>query len=189
VIPTMGLIVVLLGYALWALAMGGLLSIAVLPLREMVFLIWLVALIARFRGYLRRRQHGIALAVLLVQVAAMTAVISLARYAPVKTRDRLLARRVILPKAEMSLAELRDLAELPEREGMPLRVSVSYPETYARRVIRWPTREMTLREFIEAVEAQTPLRHRFASCGNGFTVLWGEDCGFGLRLGVWGGAG
>jgi hypothetical protein len=50
----------------------------------------------------------------------------------------------------------------------------------AERVVRFPSKEPTIGEFIAAVESQTALRHRFHHCGNGYTILWGGDCSFGL---------
>jgi hypothetical protein len=48
--------------------------------------------------------------------------------------------------------------------------------------VRWPSSRPTLREFIEAIESQTLLRHEFGHCGNGWTLLRGGDCSFGLVI-------
>jgi hypothetical protein len=52
----------------------------------------------------------------------------------------------------------------------------------ASQVVEWPARELSLRQFVEALETQTDLRHRFLSCGNGYSLLKGPDCGFGMIL-------
>jgi hypothetical protein len=48
--------------------------------------------------------------------------------------------------------------------------------------IDFPKLEMTLREFVVAVESQSKLRHRFGHCGNGSTILFGGNCSFGLHF-------
>jgi hypothetical protein len=76
----------------------------------------------------------------------------------------------------MTLAELSD----PLRYG-PNRPSLGYhltpPEGLDGRVVRFGSLNPTVREFIAAIESQTPLRHRIYGCLNGgWTILWGLDC-------------
>lgn len=80
----------------------------------------------------------------------------------------------------MTLAELADPVEHGWNRFYNCSVSVS--EGLADRTVQFPSRELRVGEFIAAVESQTPLRHRFGHCGNGFTVLWGGDCSFGLHF-------
>src|SRR5262249_35342995 len=147
----------------------------------LVFIAWVSALVVSL-VQLRGRRDGSAGAVLLAQVAVVAAVVSLAAVAPVKTRDRLLSGRVILPKAEMSLRELQDYAEGDGRQCFPVRLWLSYPESQAARAVRWAARGMTLREFLDTIEGQSRLRYRFGGCGNGTTILWGGNCCFGAFL-------
>ncbi|WP_165251138.1 hypothetical protein [Paludisphaera soli] len=97
-----------------------------------------------------------------------------AAYAPVKSTDRLMDRRMTVPKIAMTLAELSD----PFEHGLD-RPSLGYrlapPEGQDGRVVRFGSLNLTVREFVEAIETQTPLRHRIFGCGNGWTILWGLD--------------
>jgi hypothetical protein len=107
----------------------------------------------------------------------------MATAAPVKTKDRLLVRHVTLPKAEMSLGELKALADEELRSlHFPVRVRLSFAPVESGRVVRWGGREMTLREFLAAIESQTRLGHQFGGCGNGSNILFGGNCCFGVFL-------
>ena len=125
----------------------------------------------------RRRRFNV---VVVIQVAGMIAVVAAAASAPVKVVDRQKSRRITLPKQVMTLAELAD----PIEHGWDRFYygSVNVPAGLADCAVWFPSRELTVGEFIAAIEAQTPLRHRFAHCGNGYTVLWGGDCSFGLHF-------
>lgn len=74
----------------------------------------------------------------------------------------------------MTLAEL----SAPYEHGLPrptISYSLAFPEGWGRRVVRFPSLEPTIGEFIAAIESQGGLEHRFGSCGNGWTILWGHD--------------
>lgn len=172
-------------HACWAAFFAGLFVVATPDGLGVIGLIWLLGLV--FAGLAEQRSPrpmGMT-AIGLVHVAVATVVIATAMAAPVKTRDRLMTRRVTLPQTEMSLGALKALADEDIRQRIfPARVWVSCPPSESDRVIRWPGREMTLRDFVAAIEGQTRLRHQFGSCGNGSTILWGGNCCFGLFLGV-----
>jgi hypothetical protein len=110
----------------------------------------------------------------------MTAIVLCAAIAPVKVVDRQKSRQITLPKQVMTLDELAE----PVQHGWDrfYYCYVNVPEGLADHPVRFPSRELTVGEFIAAIEAQTPLRHRFHHCGNGHTVLWGGDCSFGLHF-------
>ncbi|MFO0950178.1 MAG: hypothetical protein U0835_03315 [Isosphaeraceae bacterium] len=114
------------------------------------------------------------------QVAAMSAVVLAAVLAPVKVVDEVKARRITLPKPVMTVAELRE----PEDHDYPrpFRYYMVAPDGWNGRAVRFTSKNVTIGEFIDAVEGQTPLRHRFAHCGNGWTLHWGGDCSFGLAF-------
>ena len=83
----------------------------------------------------------------------------------------------------MSLAELREWTSGPGwTEHLPIRMWLDVHYAEVARVVRWPRLVLSLREFVSAIEARTRIRHRFHGCGNGWTVLWGNDCSFGLAL-------
>ena len=112
----------------------------------------------------------------------MVVVITVAAFAPVKVTDRLMERPVTIPKTEMTLAELNEYCQLHRRGNLPIHIYVEFYEADSTRTVHWSAERMTLRQFIAALESQTPLRHRFSGCGNGWTILWGNDCSFGLSM-------
>lgn len=116
----------------------------------------------------------------IIQVAGMSAIVLVAAYAPNKVVDQQMSRRITLPKQVMTLAELAN----PVEHGWErfYYCSFNVPEGLADHAVRFPSRALRVGEFISAVEAQTPLQHRFHHCGNGYTVLWGGDCSFGLHF-------
>ena len=76
-----------------------------------------------------------------------------------------------VPKLAMTVAELRE----PEEHGLPRlqpRFEVYAPEGLRDRVVHFTALDMAVGDFIAAVETQTGMRHRFRSCGNGWTILW-----------------
>jgi hypothetical protein len=111
----------------------------------------------------------------------LAAIVLAAHFAPIKPVDTVPGRRITVPKAVMTVAELRD----PYEHGLD-RVRV-YPTLYfpgspdggAARfdhiAVRFPSAEMTVREFIRSIEGQTPLRHAIATCGTGSSILGGSS--------------
>jgi predicted PurR-regulated permease PerM len=149
----------------------------------MAGLLWFVLLMTTVRRYERRAQPRGALCAAALEVVIVVAIVAMAVAAPGKTRDKVLDRPVKLPKAEMTLAEIKELAEEgPRRESFPIHLSVRLQEADAATNVLFAREEMSLQEFVAAVESQTPIRHRFHSCGNGYTILEGEDCSFGMSL-------
>ena len=110
----------------------------------------------------------------------MAAVLILAASLP-KYTDAVLARPVQLDRTEMSLDELdRYLQSYPRR--FPTQIYINFTASQRNQHVRWPAQELTLGMFVQAIESQTPLRHRFHHCGNGWTLLGGGDCCFGLSI-------
>jgi hypothetical protein len=124
-----------------------------------------------------RLNHGTAF-----QVVGMTSIVLIATFAPVKIVNRQKSRHITLPKRLMTLAELAE----PVEHGLNrfYYCFVSVPEGQADHAVRFLSQELTVSEFIAAIESQTRLRHRFHHCGNGSTILWGGDCSFGLHFRV-----
>ena len=100
--------------------------------------------------------------------------------APVKTVDALKLRPVSLPKLEWTLTEICEWVR--DRDNVPVDVSFDAPEADTAAIVRFPRKSLTLGDFIAAIERDSGRRHRFLHCGNGWTVLWGGDCSFGLRF-------
>lgn len=91
-----------------------------------------------------------------------------------------------MPKPAMTIAELRDPGghDLPNlRLGLPCYFSVREPAVGLDDcMVRFASPELTVAEFIRAIEEQTPLRHQFMGCGNagGPSILFGPNCAMGL---------
>ncbi len=126
-------------------------------------------------------------AVRIVPAVVLIAIVAGAIYAPVKTIERVKARRLTLSKSSMTIAELRDPVghDLPHfRFNLPCYFAKQEQDVgLDDRVVRFASPELTVEEFIRAIEEQTPLRHRFSSCGNaGSSILFGRNCAIGLSF-------
>lgn len=173
----------LLRHTLVPLILACIFVVMVLPIREAVGLLWLALLVIGLRRYERSGQPRGALCAAALEVVVVVGIVAMAVAAPGKTKEEVLDRRVKLPQAEMTLTEIKELAEeKPWRESFPTYVSVRLEKGDAPKVIHFSSEEMNLREFVATIESQSSLRHRFHSCGNGYTILWGEDCFSGLSL-------
>jgi hypothetical protein len=108
-------------------------------------------------------------------------VVAAASYRPCKVVEQVLQREITLPSTRMTLAELSYVASY-ERRSFPIHMSFCFADADRDIVVEWPRRDLTIREFLDAIESQTLLRRRFMHCGNGYTVLGGGDCCFGLYI-------
>jgi hypothetical protein len=131
---------------------------------------------------LRQESSAFAAAAVMTQVAVFLGIVTAAHLAPGKTTERFLDRAITIPKTRMTLAELEGDSDGPPPEWCPSSVSISVPDDEKTKAIVFPTAELTLRQFVHAIESQSTLRHRFAHCGNGWTIFGGGDCSFGLHL-------
>ena len=102
--------------------------------------------------------------------------------APVKTTERVLKNPLVLPKTELTLSEMDREIDFEHTQWLPPYIYVATTSDNADRQIQFRTTDITLREFVDTIEAQSGLRHRFMHCGNGSSILFGGDCCFGLRL-------
>jgi hypothetical protein len=167
----------------WAALFAGLFVVVTPDCFDKVALVWLMGIVVAAVFESHRPRLGSVFTIVRIHVVVGVAVIAMAISAPVKTKDRLLVRHVTLPKAEMSLGELKALADDDLRSlHFPVRVRISFEPVDSGRFVRWSGREMTLRDFLAAIEGQTRLRHQFGGCGNGTTILFGGNCCFGVFL-------
>lgn len=153
-----------------------------LPINFAAFMLWLALLASFVRKQLRQQRRALSITSVLTQVTLMVMVVTAARLALGKTTDRFLDRAITLPKSRMTLGELAGDLDGPRPEWCSSFVSIYVPNHEKARVIEFPGTSLTLRQFVDAIETQCSLRHRFAHCGNGSTILWGGDCSFGLYL-------
>ncbi|HUE69787.1 MAG TPA: hypothetical protein VMP01_02765 [Pirellulaceae bacterium] len=171
------------GQLLMSVVCGLLVAATPLGLREIALIVWILCLVA---GWRQRDSHGngsrISSSVLAgLSVLVMGGICVAAYYAPFKTKDEVLNRRIELPKTDYTLAELREPFDF-DLPPLPFRAYFNFPDADANRIIRFSQRGLTIRQFIDAIETQSSLRHQFHSCGNGHTILTGEDCCFGLSF-------
>ena len=112
----------------------------------------------------------------------MVAIIAIAAALPGKRIERLLDETVVLDSTEMTLDELKEYCEWEAREQFPLRTSIQYGDRNGGLLVRFSDEVLTLRGFINAIESQTPLRHRIDGCGNAYTIIDGPAYNFGMSL-------
>lgn len=132
----------------------------------------------RVRDGRPRLAVGGAIAAMLVFAGVVGAA---AAYRPVKVVEQQLNRTVTLPATRTTLAELAYHATF-DRRHFPALTSLTFADRDQNVVVEWPARQITLRQFVDALESQTDLRHKFSHCGNGYTVLGGGDCSMGLMI-------
>jgi hypothetical protein len=109
-------------------------------------------------------------------------VIAVAVLAPVKTTERVLELPLTLPNTELTFADMDRENNFENAQWLPSYISVATTLENAGQQIRFRATDITLREFVDTIESQSELRHRFMHCGNGSSILFGGDCCFGLLL-------
>jgi hypothetical protein len=144
------------------------------------FALWVIIVARWVKRRTRASGRRAGAAELVVHLVTMSVLVLAAASAPGKVVDQVKARHVAVPRQEMTIDELQE----PETFGLarPFPYWISASDDLADRVVRFPALELTVGEFIAAIEEQTPLRHGFGHCGNGTTILWGGDCSFGLSF-------
>lgn len=153
--------------------MSGLLigaALAVFPLDALCLFVVPLALILMGWTYYRSRsavfgQLGIIVLVLIA--AALT---------PVKAMDEVLQQPIQLPAAHLSLAELEAATgtESTFRRDQQWYLSWNLDDVDQSQVVIFSGERISMSEFIQTLEAQTPVRHHFVHCGNAYTVLRGN---------------
>jgi hypothetical protein len=152
----------------WTVVAGAAMAVTVIPINVVVFLIWASLLVVLHRRW----------SVILMQCCILVLMLTAAALAPMKTAEKVLGRTVSLPATQMSLQQLNTYVNTPENRYNPIPMCFTFADEDKENIVRWPSRQMTLAEFITAIESQTPLRHRLRGCGNAWTLLWGGDCGY-----------
>lgn len=177
-------VLVAIGSVLMAAVFGTIVVATPLGFRELAAIAWMIALGIIVRRLSRGGERKLAALVLILQIVVAFAVVVAASAAPGKIKGKVLSRPMILPGRDLTLAELQECLEFSGRaiDGMPTRISLTFSEDEGSTEIRFPDENLTLQEFVASVESQSNLTARFSSCGNGHTILWGEDCCFGLHF-------
>lgn len=155
-------------------------SIVVLPMGQFLMPIPWIVIVGVACKLEARRGRGTATLVTYVAVTAVVVVAAI--LAPVKTTERVLDTRLILPKSDLTLAEMDRGQNFENTEWLPQYISVASTPDNADQEVRFGETNVSLREFVDTIERQSELRHRFRHCGNGSSILFGGDCCFGLGL-------
>ena len=156
--------------------------VTVLPFNFAAFAVWLVLLASSVRQQLWQKSLALAVTSVMMQLTVLVAIVMAANLAPGKSTDRFLDRPITIPKERMALGELEVNPDGNRPEWRPFSVSIYVPDKEKTTVIEFRETKLTLRQFVCAIESQSSLRHRFFHCGNGWTILGGGDCSFGLSL-------
>ena len=168
--------------SLWTLLLGLAIVALVLPLSAAALIAWVALLSYRALHLKRTGRRNLAWATVVTQVLLMGAVVVAAHLAPMKTTEHFLDRTLVLPRQELTLADLAGEPDALRPEWMPRWISITAADEERLTLIRFDSAMLTTRQFVGTVERQSTLRHRFSHCGNGWTVLWGGDCCFGLYM-------
>ena len=155
--------------------------IAPTALGVLLLLLWAATLVIWAQRRAGKSGHGSRWRAILVQTTTMGLALVGTIYAPVKTEGRYLQAAVRLPRAEMTLTELAEVAQT-RSDAFPIRVWIDTSTGGNVRVLSFSDTTMPLREFVAAVESQTMLRHRFFHCGTCSSILYGGSCSFGLNF-------
>lgn len=154
-------------------------AIVALPGGQYVGFIPWIAVVAIACGSEKRVSQ---IATLTTYVAVTALVVVAAILAPVKSVNEVLDRTVYLPKAALTLREMDWEANPQVRQWVSCPMYVHTTKNNADTKITFRSTEITLREFIQTIEEQSPLRHGFRHCGNGSSILFGGDCCFGVTI-------
>jgi len=154
--------------------------IVVLPMGHVLMPIpWIIVVAVAWNRETKRERGKATLA---TYVAVTASIVVAAILAPVKTTEQVLDRPMVLPSTELTIAEMDRETNFENTEWLPRHINVATTPENASKRIRFRSTDLTLREFVDTIEAQSNLRHRFMHCGNGSSILFGGDCCFGLRL-------
>ena len=167
---------------LFPLAAGAIAAMAVLPFSAIAFVVGVIAVLMKSRSRLCAGHARFAVVGLVASTVIFGGIVAAAAlYRPAKVIEQQLQRTVNLPSTRLTLAELSYEAAYGRR-SFPIQVSFCFADADKDIVVEWPHNDLTIGDFLAAIESQTVLRGRFVHCGNGYTVLGGGDCSFGLYV-------
>lgn len=102
-------------------------------------------------------------------------------YQPTKWERQLMERQVTVPAKDITLADLSFYLSR-WNENRPILASFTFAETDKDKIIHLPSNSPTVRQTVEAIQRDSGIEGRFLHCGNGYSVLFGPDCSFGLNF-------
>ncbi len=155
-------------------------TIVVMPMGYILMAIpWIIVVAVASK---RETKQGRGTLTFATYVVVTSSVIVAAVLTPVKTTERVLESPLVLPKTELTFAEMDRETNFENAEWLPRYIYVATTPENADQPIHFRATDITLREFVDTIESQSDLRHRFMHCGNGSSILFGGDCCFGLQL-------
>ncbi len=165
-------------HVLMAIALA--VAIVAIPMGHILMAIpWIVVVAVASKRETKRGRGAFTFATYAIVTLS---VIVAAVLAPVKTTERVLERPLVLPKTDLTFAEMDRENNFENTQWLPRFISVATTSENADKQIRFRETDITLSQFVDTIESQSELRHRFKHCGNGSSILFGGDCCFGLRL-------
>ena len=163
-------------------ACGTIAAACVVPFSLIALIVFGFAVFGTARARVQSGRTRFATANFLISILLFGGLVGSAwAYRPTKIEDQLLRREIKLPATQMTLAELCYIAAY-DRQVFPISISFCFADADKETLIRWQSQDVTLGKFLDAIESQSVLRRRFMNCGNGYTILHGGDCTFGLYV-------
>jgi hypothetical protein len=109
------------------------------------------------------------------QLTVVAIILVVAYFAPVKQTDYVGVRRTRLPKTSLTLGELEQITGRQSGpRNIPVLILWRMKGELRSTTVEFPREELLVRDLIAGIEAQSPLRHRFApGCLSGATLLFG----------------
>jgi len=160
----------------------GVLFVLDINLMLAVTAVWVGILTLRSNARRDRKLSPLPLMGSLVSAVIFGSIVyAAASYEPTMTKLQLLSREISFPAKEIELAELAYLTSRanPDRQ---FTIRFSFPDADKQQVVHLPDQTVTLRQLLDAIERDTGMQASFSSCGNGYSILRGKDCCFGLHI-------
>ena len=163
-------------------ACGIVAAVGFIPFSFIALIVFVIASFRATRVRVRSGRARFGTENLLVSILLFGGLVGSAwAYRPTKIEGQLLRREMKLPATQMTLAEL-SYAAAYDRQVFPMTISFCFADDDKETLIKWQRQDVTLGEFLDAIESHSVLRRRFMHCGNGYTILGGGDCSFGLYV-------
>ncbi len=161
---------------------GTITAVSVVPFSLIALLVFCVTLFGAARARVRSGRARFATVNFVVSIMLFGGILATAAgYRPSKIEEQFLRREINLPVTQMTLADLSDAAAY-DRQTFPITISFSFADADKEKLIKWHRHDVTLGEFLDGIESQSVLRRRFIHCANGYTILHGGNCSFGLYV-------
>ncbi|WP_146115806.1 MULTISPECIES: hypothetical protein [Pirellulaceae] len=149
----------------------------------LVPLVWVILFHMRSNARRDKRLPALPLFGNLVGACTFAAIVyAAASYEPTKTKLQYLGREQTFPLKRIELGELAYLTSSSNVDRQ-FTINFSFPDAQKLQVVHLPDETVTLQQLLDAVEHDTGMEGRFHSCGNGYSIIQGEDCCFGLNIG------